>query len=125
MSLAPRDGCIRQYRVRRCSGRFRRACARRCYAQRVAWRIERQSNGRFAIFSTRLKDYIVIDADAAEIERIYAEKGVKVYLASARAQMAKDIAVPAEGEALIDASRKRGETPKEPPEPIGATGFEL
>lgn len=98
---------------------------RRCYAHRVAWRIERQSNGRFAIFSTRLKDYIVIDADAAEIERIYAEKGVKVYLASARAQMAKEMAVPPEGEALIDASRRRGETPKEPPEPIGATGLEL
>jgi hypothetical protein len=48
-----------------------------------------------------------------------------VYLASARAQMAKEIAVSAEGEALIDASRKRGETPKEPPEPIGATGYEL
>ena len=91
----------------------------------MAWRIERQSNGLFAIFSTRLKDYIVIDADAAEIERIYADKGVKVYLASARAQMAKEIAVPTDGEALIDASRRRGETPKEPPEPIGATGYEL
>jgi hypothetical protein len=91
----------------------------------MAWRIEKQSDGRFAIFSTRLKDYIVIDAGAAEIERIYAEKGVKVYLASARAQMAKEIAVPAEGEALIDASRKRGGTPKEPPEPIGATGYEI
>lgn len=91
----------------------------------MAWRIEKQSNGRFAIFSTRLKDYIVIDADADEIERIYADKGVKVYLASARAQMAKDIAVPPEGEALIEESRRRGETPKEPPEPIGATGYEL
>lgn len=98
---------------------------RRCYAARVAWRIEKQSDGRFAIFSTRLKDYIVIDADAAEIERIYADKGVKVYLASARAQMAKDVAVSAEGEALIEASRRRGATPKEPPEPIGATGYEL
>ena len=39
----------------------------------MAWRIEKQSNGRFAVFSTRLKDYIVIDADAAEIERVYAE----------------------------------------------------
>ena len=97
---------------------------RRCYAARVAWRIEKQSDGRFAIFSTRLKDYIVIDADAAEIERIYADKGVKVYLASARAQLAKENAVSAEGEALIDASRRRGATPKEPPEPIGATGFE-
>jgi hypothetical protein len=89
----------------------------------MAWRIEKQSDGRFAIFSTRLKDYIVIDADAAEIERIYAEKGVKVYLASARAQMAKEIAVSAEGAAQIEASRRRGETPKEPPDPIGATGY--
>ncbi len=91
----------------------------------MAWRIEKQSNGRFAIFSTRLQDYVVIDADAAEIERIYADKGVKVYLASARAQMAKDVRVPEEGEALIEASRRRGATPKEPPAPIGATGFEL
>jgi len=91
----------------------------------MAWRIEKQENGRYAIFSTRLKDYVVIDADAAEIERIYADKGVKVYLASARAQMAKDVAVPAEGEALIEASRRRGATPKEPPAAIGATGFLL
>ena len=91
----------------------------------MAWRIEKQANGRFAIFSTRLKDYIVIDADAAEIERIYADKGVKVYVASARAQIAKNYAVPPEGEALIGASRERGETPKEPPEPIGATGVLL
>ena len=89
----------------------------------MAWRIEKQSNGRFAIFSTRLKDYIVIDADAEEIERVYAEKGVKVYLASARAQLAKEISVPADGEALIEESRKRG-VPKEPPEKIGATGYE-
>ncbi|HYC63061.1 MAG TPA: hypothetical protein VEK79_26205 [Thermoanaerobaculia bacterium] len=89
----------------------------------MAWRIEKQSNGKFAIFSTRLQDYIVIDADAAAIEEIYAEKGVAVYLASARAQIAKDVAVPAEGEALIEASRRRGSTPKEPPEKIGATGF--
>jgi hypothetical protein len=89
----------------------------------MAWRIEKQSNGRFAIYSTRLKDYVVIDADAAEIERVYADKGVKVYLASARAQMAKDIAVSAEGEAQIEESRKRG-VPKAPPEKIGATGFE-
>ena len=89
----------------------------------MAWRIERQSNGKFAVFSTRLKDYVVIDADAEEIERIYADKGVKVYLASARAQIAKDISVSADGEALIEASRKRGGPPKEPPEPIGATGF--
>ena len=89
----------------------------------MAWRIEKQSNGRYAIYSTRLKDYIVIDADAAAIEQIYADKGVKVYLASARAQIAKDLAVPPEGEALIEESRRRGETPKEPPEKIGATGF--
>lgn len=89
----------------------------------MAWRIEQQADGHFAIYSTRLKDYIVIDADAAEIERIYAEKGVTVYLASARAQMAKQIAVPAENEVLIDASRRRGATPKEPAEAIGATGF--
>ena len=91
----------------------------------MAWRIERQSNGRYAVFSTRLKDYVIIDADAAEIERVYAEKGRKVYLASARAQMAKEYVVPADGEALIEASRARGATPKEPPEPIGATGFML
>jgi hypothetical protein len=91
----------------------------------MAWRIEQQANGRFAIFSTRLKDYIVIDADADEIERMYADKGVKVYLASARAQIAKHYVVPRDGEALIEASRRRGETPKEPPEPIGATGFVL
>ena len=91
----------------------------------MAWRIEKQSNGKYAIFSTRLKDYIVIDADAAEIERIYADKGVKVYLASARAQMAKDVRVPSEGEEQIEASRRRGETPKEPPEKIGATGFDM
>ena len=89
----------------------------------MAWRIEKQSNGKFAIFSTRLQDYIVIDADEAAIEEIYAEKGVAVYLASARAQIAKNVTVPAEGEALIEASRKRGSTPKEPPEKIGATGY--
>ena len=87
----------------------------------MAWRIEKQSNGKFAIFSTRIHDYIVIDADAEEIERIYTDKGVKVYLASARAQMAKNIAV--SNEALIEESRKRGETPKEPAAPIGATGI--
>jgi len=91
----------------------------------MAWRIERQSNGKFAIFSTRVKDYVVIDAGEAEIERLYEEKGRRVYLASARAQMAKHASVSAEGEALIEASRARGETPKEPPEPIGATGFVL
>jgi hypothetical protein len=89
----------------------------------MAWRIEQQSNGRFAIYSTRLRDYIVIDADAAAIETIYKEKGVTVYLASARAQMAKDQRVSEEGESLIEASRRRGATPKEPPDPIGATGF--
>jgi hypothetical protein len=89
----------------------------------MAWRIEKQSNGRYAIYSTRLKDYVVIDAEAAQVEEIYAEKGVKVYLASARAQMAKDYRVPEEGEALIEASRRRGHPPEEPPEPIGATGF--
>jgi hypothetical protein len=91
----------------------------------MAWRIEKQANGKYAVFSTRLKDYVLIDADAAEVERIYEEKGRKVYLASARAQMAREYAVPTEGEALIEASRARGETPKEPPEPIGATGFVL
>lgn len=91
----------------------------------MAWRIEKQSNGRYAIFSTRVQDYIVIDADEATIEEIYAEKGTKVYLASARAQMAKGIAVSADGEARIEESRRRGKTPDEPPEKIGATGFEL
>ena len=90
----------------------------------MAWRIEKQSNGRYAIFSTRAKDYIVIDAAADEIERIYADKGVKVYLASARAQMAKDVRVSAEGEALIETSRARG-VPKEPAGEIGATGILL
>ncbi|HVE71670.1 MAG TPA: hypothetical protein VNI54_09905, partial [Thermoanaerobaculia bacterium] len=89
----------------------------------MAWRIEKQSDGRFAIFSTRLQDYIVIDATSEEIERVYEEKGRKVYLASARAQIAKDYKVA--DESLIEASRARGETPKEPPEPIGATGFVL
>lgn len=89
----------------------------------MAWRIEKQANGLYAIWSTRLHDYIVIDADAARIEEIYAEKGVVVYVASARAQIGKDVRVPDEGEALIEASRKRGAPPKEPPEPIGATGI--
>jgi hypothetical protein len=91
----------------------------------MAWRIEKQSDGRFAVFSTRLKDYVVIDATAEEIERIYEEKGRKVYAASAKAQIAKDYRVPAEGELLIASSREKGETPKEPPEAIGATGFVL
>ncbi|MFL6245006.1 MAG: hypothetical protein ACJ74H_03205, partial [Thermoanaerobaculia bacterium] len=84
---------------------------------------EKQSDGKFAIFSTRLRDYIVIDADRGQIEDIYTRKGIEVYLASARAQMAKDVRVSAEGESLIEASRRRGATPKEPPDPIGATGF--
>jgi hypothetical protein len=91
----------------------------------MAWRIEKQSNGKYAIFSTRISDYVVIDADAAQIEEIYAEKGAKVYVASARAQLEKDAPVPDEGEALIEESRRRGATPKEPPEKIGRTGFVL
>jgi hypothetical protein len=91
----------------------------------VAWRIEKQSDGRFAIWSTRIDDYIVIDADEAEIERIYKEKGTKVYLASARAQMTTRVtSVPAEREGQIAASRIRG-TPSEGPVPIGVTGFTL
>jgi hypothetical protein len=90
----------------------------------MAWHIEKQSNGRFAIFSTRLGDYIVIDADPLQIAQIYAEKGVKVYVASARAQLAKEVAVSAEGEEKIEASRRRGGPPKEPGDvPIGATGI--
>ena len=91
----------------------------------MAWRIEKQANGRFAIFSSRVQDYVVIDATAEEIERIYAEKGAKVYVASARAQIAKEMGVSEEGEARIEESRRRGGPPKEPPEPIGATGFVL
>ena len=91
----------------------------------MAWRIEKQSNGKYAIFSSRLQDYVVIDADAETIERIYAEKGARVYVASARAQLAKDVPVSEHGETLIEASRERGSTPKEPPEKIGNTGFTL
>lgn len=92
----------------------------------MAWRIEKQSNGKFAIFSSRAKDYVVIDADPERIEAIYAEKGRKVYLASARAQMAKEMTVPPDGEAQIEASRERGGPPSDPPdEKIGATGFTL
>ncbi len=92
----------------------------------MAWRIDKQANGKFAIFSTRIDDYIVIDADPLEIAQIYAEKGVKVYLASARMQLARETAVDAEGEAKIEASRQRGATPKEGPDvPIGVTGFTL
>jgi hypothetical protein len=92
----------------------------------MAWRIEKQSNGKFAILSTRIDDYIVIDADPLEIAQIYAQKGVKVYLASARAQMSGSNTVPGAGEAKIEASRLRGSTPKEGPDvPIGVTGFTL
>lgn len=86
----------------------------------MAWRIEKQSDGKFAIWSTTARDYIVIDADAARIEEIYSAKGVEVYLASARAQMAKEIAV--SDERRIEAARDRGPA-KEPPEKIGRTGF--
>jgi hypothetical protein len=90
----------------------------------MSWRIDRQANGKFAIYSTRVDDYIVIDADELEIARIYAEKGVKVYLASARAQMTTRLTpVTAEGETKIEASRQRGTTPKEGAVPIGVTGF--
>ena len=92
----------------------------------MAWRIERQSNGLFAIYSTRIDDYIVIDADELRIAQLYAEKGVKVYLASARAQMTTRLTpVPSDGEAKIEASRQRGATPKEGSVPIGVTGFTL
>jgi hypothetical protein len=91
----------------------------------MGWKIEKQSNGKFAVYSTRIDDYVVIDADELEIAQLYAEKGVKVYLASARAQMAKETPVPAEGEAKIEESRRRGATPKEGEVPIGVTGFTL
>jgi hypothetical protein len=90
----------------------------------VAWRIDRQSNGKFAIHSSRIDDYIVIDADELQIAQLYAEKGVKVYLASARAQMTTRVTqADAGGEAKIEASRRRGSTPKEGEVPIGVTGF--
>jgi hypothetical protein len=91
----------------------------------MGWKIEKQANGKFAVYSTRLDDYIVIDATELEIAQLYAEKGVKVYLASARAQIAKETPVPSEGEAKIEASRARGATPKEGEVPIGVTGFVL
>ena len=92
----------------------------------MAWRIDRQSNGKFAIYSTRIEDYIVIDADELQIAQIYAEKGVKVYLASARAMMTTRVTpVSGDGEAKIEASRSRGSTPKEGEVPIGVTGFTL
>jgi hypothetical protein len=56
----------------------------------MGWKIEKQANGKFAIYSTRIGDYIVIDADPLQIAQIYAEKGVKVYLASARMQLARE-----------------------------------
>jgi hypothetical protein len=92
----------------------------------MAWRIDKQANGRFAIYSTRLDDYIVIDADPLQIAQLYAEKGVKVYLASARMQLAREKPIDAAGEAKIEASRARGACPKEGADvPIGVTGFTL
>ncbi len=91
----------------------------------MGWKIEKQANGKYAIYSTRIDDYIVIDAEELEIAQIYAEKGVKVYLASARAQIAKQTPVPAAGEAKIEATRKRGSAPKEGEVPIGVTGFRM
>jgi hypothetical protein len=92
----------------------------------MAWRIDRQANGKFAIHSSRIDDYIVIDADELQIAQIYAEKGVRVYLASARAQMTSRLTETGqEGEAKIEASRRRGSTPKEGEVPIGVTGFHL
>jgi hypothetical protein len=92
----------------------------------MGWKIEKQANGKFAIYSTRIDDYIVIDADPLHIAQIYAEKGVKVYLASARAQIARQQPVSPEGESKIEQSRRRGATPKEGPDvPIGVTGFNL
>ena len=90
----------------------------------MGWKIEKQANGKFAIYSTRLDDYIVIDAEPLHIAQIYAEKGVKVYLASARMQLERQTPVPDAGEAKIEVSRRRGSTPKEGPDvPIGVTGF--
>jgi len=92
----------------------------------MAWRIEKQANGLFAIFSTRIDDYIVIDADPLRIAQIYAEKGVRVYLASARMQLAREVRTPQEGEVKIEASRLRGSPPGEGPDvPIGVTGATL
>lgn len=91
----------------------------------MSWRIEKQANGKWAIWSSRVEDYVVIDADEMEIARRYAEKGVRVYLASASMQFGRAIAVSREGEAKIAVSRQRGSTPKEGPVPIGATGVDL
>ena len=90
----------------------------------MSWRIDKQANGKFAIYSSRVDDYIVIDAGEMEIAQIYAEKGIKVYLASARAQMTTRVTpVTPDGEAKIDASRQKGSMPKEGVVPIGVTGF--
>ncbi|HEX8155111.1 MAG TPA: hypothetical protein VF698_18410 [Thermoanaerobaculia bacterium] len=89
----------------------------------MSWRIDKQANGKFAIWSSRLDDYLVIDADPLEIAQIYAKKGVEVYLASARMQLARETPVDAAGEAKIEASRQRGATPKEGKVAIGVTGF--
>ena len=92
----------------------------------MAWRIHRQANGKFAIHSNRIDDYIVIDADELQIAQIYAEKGVKVYLASARAQMTTQLLqTDAAAEEKIEASRQRGWTPKEGVVPIGVTGYTI
>ena len=90
---------------------------------RLSWRIEKQANGKWAVWSSRIDDYIVIDADELEIAQLYAEKGVKVYLASARMQTERAIPVPEEGERKIAASRDRGAPPKEGKVPIGVTGY--
>ena len=96
------------------------------YNRQMAWRIEKQANGKFAIYSTRLDDYVLIDADPLDVAQIYAEKGVRVYLASARMQLARETPVSTSGEAKIAASRERGSVPREDPStPIGVTGFPL
>jgi len=89
----------------------------------MSWRIEKQVNEKWAIWSSRIEDYIVIDADELEIAQLYAEKGVKVYVASARMQLDRAVPVPEGNEAKIDASRQSGVTPKEGKVPIGVTGF--
>ena len=90
----------------------------------MAWKIEKQANGKWAVYSTRLGDYVVIDAEGEEVERLYADKGLRVYLASARMQLARQAPVTPEGEEKIEASRRRGSPPAEDPDaPIGATGL--
>jgi hypothetical protein len=91
----------------------------------MSWRIEKQANGKWAIWSSRIEDYVVIDADEMDIARRYAEKGVRVYLASAAMQFGRAIPVSDDGESKIEASRRRGSTPKEGPVPIGVTGVDL